>query len=385
MAKFKLRIFKSCRSKDPSTLPIPIPSFNRRTNKIYTVANTTPPSSTKHQPHRSSFKSQVSSAFNCGSKSHNLSDSDDYFQWQEEDQWHVVAKIYDDETPRRKIYNSSVTEGDNDDDDGFNVLPLLPLPPLVKNKRRRGRRVKLNKLRNVSVSVSSGDSFLFSDGEEKICYDKYDENYDEKEEETETLISSSRSFSTDSSTDFNPQLETIRESACMSRAQRKRASFSKPNKGMAMTTCRGDYSGTGTSPEWGSPTRLSVFKKMIPCKVEGKIKESFAVVKKSEDPYDDFKKSMMEMIMEKQMFEEHDLEQLLQCFLSLNSRFHHGVIVDAFSEIWGTIHYSCTMCAYYRYTAKNITSAIRKDFEASRTLASSTAVSRTLGSDKTNY
>nr|GEX60631.1 transcription repressor OFP7 [Tanacetum cinerariifolium] len=333
MAKFKLRIFKSCRSKDPSTLPnIPVPSFNR-SNKIYTVSNTTPPSSTKQQPHRSSFKSQVSSAFNCGSKSHNLSDSDDYFQWQEDDQWHVVAKIYDVETPRRKIYNSSVTEGDSDNDDGFNVLPLLPLPPLVKNKRRRGRKVKLNKLRN--VSTSSGDSFLFSDGDEKR-YDNYDEKCEENEDETETLISSSRSFSTDSSTDFNPQLETIRESACISRAHRKRTSILKPSKGMSMMMRRGD-SGTGTSPEWGSPTRLSIFKKIIPCKVEGKMKESFAVVKRSEDPYDDFKKSMMEMIMEKQMFEEHDLQQLLQCFLSLNSRFHHGVIVDAFSEIWGTM------------------------------------------------
>lgn len=90
-----------------------------------------------------------------------------------------------------------------------------------------------------------------------------------------------------------------------------------------------------TSPEWGSPARLSVFKKMIP--VEGKMKESFAVVKRSENPYDDFKRSMMEMILEKQMFGESDLEQLLQCFLSLNSRFHHGVIVDAFSEIWDTM------------------------------------------------
>nr|GEU35012.1 transcription repressor OFP7-like [Tanacetum cinerariifolium] len=59
---------------------------------------------------------------------------------------------------------------------------------------------------------------------------------------------------------------------------------------------------------------------MIPCKVEGKMKESFAIVKGSKDPYDDFKKSMMEMIMEKQMFKEHDLKQLLQCFVSLNSR-----------------------------------------------------------------
>lgn len=89
-----------------------------------------------------------------------------------------------------------------------------------------------------------------------------------------------------------------------------------------------------SSPESESPARLSMFQRLIPCTVEGKVRESFAVVKKSEDPYEDFKRSMMEMILEKQMFDEKDLEQLLHCFLSLNDREHHGVIVQAFSEIW---------------------------------------------------
>ncbi|XP_030956158.1 transcription repressor OFP7-like [Quercus lobata] len=66
----------------------------------------------------------------------------------------------------------------------------------------------------------------------------------------------------------------------------------------------------------------------------GKVRESHAVVKKTENPYEDFKRSMLEMILEKQMFETTDLEELLHCFLSLNSRVHHGVIVEAFSEIW---------------------------------------------------
>lgn len=86
--------------------------------------------------------------------------------------------------------------------------------------------------------------------------------------------------------------------------------------------------------ETAAPARLSVFQRLIPCTVEGKVRESFAVVKKSEDPYEDFKRSMMEMILEKQMFDERELEQLLHCFLSLNSREHHGVIVEAFAEIW---------------------------------------------------
>lgn len=77
-----------------------------------------------------------------------------------------------------------------------------------------------------------------------------------------------------------------------------------------------------------------MFKKLIPCTVEGKVRDSFAIVKKSDDPYEDFKRSMIEMILEKQMFEEKDLEQLLQCFLSLNSRHYHGIIVEAFADIW---------------------------------------------------
>ncbi|KAH7528626.1 hypothetical protein FEM48_Zijuj05G0092100 [Ziziphus jujuba var. spinosa] len=54
-----------------------------------------------------------------------------------------------------------------------------------------------------------------------------------------------------------------------------------------------------------------------------KVKGSFAVVKKSNDPHNDFRTSMVEMIVEKQIFSAKDLEQLLPCFLSLNSHHHH--------------------------------------------------------------
>lgn len=64
------------------------------------------------------------------------------------------------------------------------------------------------------------------------------------------------------------------------------------------------------------------------------MKDSLAVVKKSSDPYGDFRRSMVEMIVEKEMFAAEDLERLLQCFLSLNSPHHHGVIVEVFTEIW---------------------------------------------------
>ncbi|KAK4430823.1 Transcription repressor OFP8 [Sesamum alatum] len=64
------------------------------------------------------------------------------------------------------------------------------------------------------------------------------------------------------------------------------------------------------------------------------VQDSLAVVKRSSDPYGDFRTSMVEMIVEKQMFEAKDLENLLHCFLSLNSNHHHKVIIQVFSEIW---------------------------------------------------
>ncbi|KAJ0243882.1 Transcription repressor OFP8 [Hirschfeldia incana] len=55
--------------------------------------------------------------------------------------------------------------------------------------------------------------------------------------------------------------------------------------------------------------------------------ESFAVVKKSEDPYEDFRTSMVEMIVERQIFAAAELQKLLQCFLSLNSLQHHNLVL----------------------------------------------------------
>ncbi|KAB2065626.1 hypothetical protein ES319_A09G102500v1 [Gossypium barbadense] len=64
-----------------------------------------------------------------------------------------------------------------------------------------------------------------------------------------------------------------------------------------------------------------------------KIIDSVAVVKDSDDPYKDFRHSMLQMIVEKRIYSKHDLEELLQCFLELNSPCHHDVIIKAFMEI----------------------------------------------------
>ncbi|XP_002523863.2 transcription repressor OFP2 [Ricinus communis] len=72
-------------------------------------------------------------------------------------------------------------------------------------------------------------------------------------------------------------------------------------------------------------------------KRSNKITNSIAVVKDSNDPYQDFKHSMLQMIFEKEIYSADDLQELLNCFLKLNSPRHHGLIVQAFTEIWNDV------------------------------------------------
>ncbi|KAK1391408.1 Transcription repressor [Heracleum sosnowskyi] len=189
-------------------------------------------------------------------------------------------------SPSQKIYNSPVAYNS---DDSF-AWPNTPPPKGEKGKKQRANKMKKSKV----SSVSSGESGWFSSDEDG----------------KESLISSSENF--DTSCDFG------------------NVSFISKN-GTSKKKKENDRNGGDNSPVKKSSTS-SVFRRlMTSCAVND---ESFAVVKNSQNPFEDFKSSMMEMIMEKQMYEAKDLEQLLQCFLSLNSRHHHGAIIQAFSEIW---------------------------------------------------
>ncbi|XP_047974461.1 transcription repressor OFP7-like [Salvia hispanica] len=185
-------------------------------------------------------------------------------------------------------------------EDKWHVVAKIPTPPPPEKTRRRAKK-KRNLPARIRLSTSSADSGWFSS--------------EGAAEETETLVSSSPA----SSSSLHPIRETqpFPNSNPRNPPRRSRRSRRAPAREMETT-----------------PARLSVFKKLIPCTVEGKVKESFAIVKRSENPLEDFKKSMMDMIVEKQMFDKKDLEQLLHCFLSLNSSNYHGIIVEAFSQIW---------------------------------------------------
>ncbi|XP_009780345.1 transcription repressor OFP1-like [Nicotiana sylvestris] len=64
------------------------------------------------------------------------------------------------------------------------------------------------------------------------------------------------------------------------------------------------------------------------------VSESFAVVKSSKNPQKDFRESMVEMIMENNIRTSKDLEELLACYLSLNSDEYHDLIIKVFKQIW---------------------------------------------------
>lgn len=65
--------------------------------------------------------------------------------------------------------------------------------------------------------------------------------------------------------------------------------------------------------------------------------ESFAMVKASFDPEKDFRDSMKEMIVENNIRASRELEELLACYLSLNSSQYHDLIIKAFEQIWFTL------------------------------------------------
>ncbi|KAL2503072.1 Ovate family protein [Forsythia ovata] len=94
-----------------------------------------------------------------------------------------------------------------------------------------------------------------------------------------------------------------------------------------------------TPPAYCSSETESDFKNPRVVQGFGRINgESVAVEKDSDDPYLDFRHSMLQMILEKEIYSKDDLKELLNCFLRLNSPYYHGIIVRAFTEIWNGVY-----------------------------------------------
>ncbi|KAG4144230.1 hypothetical protein ERO13_D05G024800v2 [Gossypium hirsutum] len=172
-----------------------------------------------------------------------------------------------------------------------------------KKSLPRNKKKKNNKRVHIKSKYMSSTAAFFSSSVAYNSNTYYGGWWFSSEDETDTLFSS-RTRSSDSS-------ESLRQhSNCRKRCKVRRRRGRSSDMGMGVLPLEG-----GTD----------------------KVKDSFAVVKSSSDPYNDFRTSMVEMIVERQIFATKDLEQLLQCFLSLNSHHHHSIIVEVFTEIWETL------------------------------------------------
>ncbi|MED6187693.1 hypothetical protein PIB30_078851 [Stylosanthes scabra] len=83
---------------------------------------------------------------------------------------------------------------------------------------------------------------------------------------------------------------------------------------------------TAASSAAAGTTGASARKKKLP--------DSFAIVKSSLNPQRDFRESMVEMIVENNIRSSKELEDLLACYLTLNSDEYHGLIINVFKQIW---------------------------------------------------
>ncbi|CAI0628919.1 unnamed protein product [Linum tenue] len=229
---------------------------------------------------------------------------------------------------------------------GNGFPPASPASPLTrsyyqKKQSTQKQRVESKKKKKKATAQKRETSSLFSSSSLDSAYfagsyywfssdceegGKGVKNGYENDEESDTLFFSSRSLSSDSS------------ALSASRRHHRRKPRRRENHDSGRRKQRGGEI-DNSSPKKGVVAKKTADKAkggdkrgMLP--LEGKVKGSFAVVKSSSDPYNDFRTSMVEMIIEKQIFGAKDLEQLLQCFLSLNADHHHRIIVEVFTEIW---------------------------------------------------
>lgn len=75
------------------------------------------------------------------------------------------------------------------------------------------------------------------------------------------------------------------------------------------------------------------FSASLPKDVGGIYADSLCVVKYSIDPFLDLKESIVEMIRNVGVRDWEDMEQLVHCYIVLNSSEIHGFIIDAFLSL----------------------------------------------------
>ncbi|KAG6503046.1 transcription repressor OFP8-like [Zingiber officinale] len=202
--------------------------------------------------------------------------------------------------------------------EGWTCPPASSLSPPSRNSScyqswRSGRTIeKRNTMRLRS------DAYGFTSSSSGEADDRDDDGFfssEEKEESTATtFFSSSRSFSSGSSEFYASAKKSKKVTARRGSKCREAAAY-WPAGG-----CKGCSFQPLVAVIDGDKKKK---------KKKHKIEE-----KRSMDPYKDFRRSMVEMIIQGQIFRAQDLESLLQSYLALNPRHLHPLILQAFSDIW---------------------------------------------------
>lgn len=202
------------------------------------------------------------------------------------------------------------------------------------SSRHSGRRRFKNAVGKGGVvkALSSNPYGFTSSGEED---DGTDDGYGN--DDTETFLSSRSLMSSDSSGfyTYRKLLQPPSKNKSHLRRQRRRRRCCRRPSASCVRTC-----GTGAVREPGFRplvAKATATATATAAAVE-QARKGLAVVKRSQDPYGDFRESMVEMIMGRQVFGAAELERLLRSYLSLNAPRFHPVILQAFSDVWVVLH-----------------------------------------------
>uniref|UniRef100_A0A0D9V343 Transcription repressor n=1 Tax=Leersia perrieri TaxID=77586 RepID=A0A0D9V343_9ORYZ len=162
-----------------------------------------------------------------------------------------------------------------------------------------------------------------------------DEEGGGEEAETRTLFSS-LSFSSDSTSEF------------YKKGHNKNASRRPPPR-RGSTRITSDHPADAFRPvvsvaaakkqhnECYKKEEEAIKKKMGAAEDTDGVGAGMAVVKRSSNPYADFRSSMVEMVVERRICSVPQMEELLGSYLSLNSPQHHPAILAAFEDVWEAV------------------------------------------------
>ncbi|KAL6627149.1 hypothetical protein ACP70R_030875 [Stipagrostis hirtigluma subsp. patula] len=232
----------------------------------------------------------------------------------------------------------------------FSLDAPPPLPESKKEDKDKSPREHAHQPHRLAGAKSDraktkllSNAYGFSSSDEDADTDVFSSDADDlagragakkQGDSAETFFSSSRSFSSDSSEFYTTKKTT------KSKQPPNKTSSAAPKPPLPPPpprTKRGPRRHRRAASSCDTCGVRDGFRPVVSA-AEEQLRKGFAVVKRSRDPYADFRSSMVEMIVGRQLFGAPELERLLRSYLSLNAPRHHPVILQAFSDIWVVLH-----------------------------------------------